>query len=107
MAATDPTPTRSSLLYELLGKRWTALIIRQLVDGPKRFRELLIAMPNINDKVLAQRLKELQQHQILTRQVFAEVPVRVEYSLTERGEDLKPVIAAIDAWNARWDPDGA
>ena len=88
--------------FDLLGKRWSALIIRDLIHGSRRFRELLHNLGKINDKVLSQRLKELEQLQIVDRKVFAEVPVRVEYSLTEKGRSLARVIGEMEQWDSAW-----
>lgn len=88
--------------FSLLGKRWSALIVRDLIEGPRRFRELLHHLPRINDKVLSQRLKELEQVGIISRQLFAEVPVRVEYTLTPKGRGLAAVIKEMEQWDASW-----
>ncbi len=85
--------------FDLLGKRWSALIVKDLMNGPRRFRELLNDIGRINDKVLSQRLKELESEGIITRKVYAEVPVRVEYTLTERGRGLANVIHAMQDWD--------
>ncbi|MGH2695731.1 MAG: winged helix-turn-helix transcriptional regulator, partial [Actinomycetota bacterium] len=81
-----------------MGKKWTALLIRALLDGPRRFTELLEAAPGLRDRVLSQRLKELEAVGIVTRAQYAEVPPRVEYELTERGRELRPVIAEMERW---------
>ncbi|MEE9285727.1 MAG: helix-turn-helix domain-containing protein [Dehalococcoidia bacterium] len=88
--------------FDLLGKRWSALIVQDLIRGPRRFRELLASLGRINDKVLSQRLKELAVRGIIDRKVFAEVPVRVEYTLTSRGTALVEVIQAMENWDADW-----
>ncbi len=88
--------------FDILGKRWTALIVQELIHGPRRFRELLTALGRINDKVLSQRLKELEGRGLIARKVFAEVPVRVEYTLTERGRGLAGVIQAMEQWDSSW-----
>lgn len=85
--------------FDLLGKRWTALIVKDLMQGPRRFRELLNDIGRINDKVLSQRLKELEEQGIIDRKVYAEVPVRVVYTLTERGRALAGVINAMQDWD--------
>ena len=85
----------------LMNKRWTGLIIYQLLFGPQRFSEIESALP-ISGRLLSERLKELEEENIVTRKVFAEVPVRVEYSLTEKGKDLEPVIKAIQNWSDKW-----
>ena len=88
--------------FTLLGKRWSALIIQDLIDGPRRFREVLTHLGRINDKVLSQRLKELEERGVVLRKVFAEVPVRVEYTLTPKGRDLVGVIKEMEGWDAHW-----
>ena len=88
--------------FDLLGKRWSALIVQELIGGPLRFRELLSHLSRINDKVLSQRLKELEGANILKRQVFAEVPIRVEYSLSKKGQGLANVIREMERWDTMW-----
>ncbi len=92
--------------FDLLGKRWSALIVQDLIGGPRRFREILGDLGRINDKVLSQRLKELEGRGIVERRLFPEVPVRVEYTLTEKGRGLAGVINAMEQWDAAWS-DGA
>ena len=92
--------------FDLLGKRWSALIVQDLIGGPRRFREILGDLGRINDKVLSQRLKELEERGIVERRLFPEVPVRVEYSLTNKGRGLAGVINAMEQWDAAWS-DGA
>lgn len=86
----------------VIGKRWTALIIRDLVTGTKRFCQLEGSLQGISPKMLSQRLHELEEQGLVERAVYAEVPVRVEYSLTDKGLDLKNVIESMAAWGARW-----
>src|SRR3954464_13188367 len=76
---------------EIIGNKWTALILRDLVNGPIRFGELEKSVGGINPRTLSQRLDDLEEHGIITKQSFAEVPPRCEYSLTEKGLDLIPV----------------
>lgn len=87
----------------VIGKRWTALIIRDLVSGTKRFCQLEQSLDGISPKMLSERLHELEAHGILERRVFPEVPVRVEYSLTAKGRDLKKVVDSMAAWGTKWD----
>jgi DNA-binding HxlR family transcriptional regulator len=87
--------------FELLGKKWTALLVRALLEGPRRFTELLEAAPGLSDRVLSQRLKELEAARIVTRAQYAEVPPRVEYELTRRGRQLGPVIGEMERWGRR------
>lgn len=85
---------------ELIGKRWTGAVIRALVPGTARFNHLLGGIPRISDRVLTERLRELEAEGLLERLVDPGPPVRVSYRLTGRGRELAPVIAAIDAWAA-------
>jgi DNA-binding HxlR family transcriptional regulator len=82
---------------QLLGKRWMGLIISQLLLGPQRFGEMESSLP-ISGKLLSERLKELEKWGIVTRNVYPEIPVRIEYELTERGRDMEPIIKAIQYW---------
>lgn len=87
---------------ELIGKRWTGAIVRTLMTGPKRFNELLAAIPGISDRLLTERLRELESENIVTREVRAESPVRVIYELTCSGRDLGPALDEIAHWAERW-----
>lgn len=87
---------------ELIGKKWTPLIIRILMNGSRRFSELSRTIPQISAKMLADRMRELEEGGIVTRKVFPETPVRVEYSLTEKGRALGPALDAIQAWATEW-----
>ena len=87
----------------VIGKRWTAVIIRDLVSGTKRFCQLEHSLGGISPKMLSQRLHELETLGIVNREVYAEVPVRVEYSLTDKGRDLKKVVDSMAAWGDKWD----
>jgi len=89
---------------ELVGRRWTGAIIRALCGGPQRFNELLATIPGLSDRLLAERLRELDREGIVRRTVSAGPPVRVEYALTERGAELEPAIRAIAEWAERWLP---
>ena len=83
----------------VLGNRWVSLVVWHLLPGRKRYGELKEAIPGISGKVLTDRLRELEQHGFVTREVFAEVPVRVEYELTERGRSLHAIFDAMCAWS--------
>jgi len=87
---------------EILGKRWTGLIIKLLLPGPRRFGELAGALEVVSDRVISERLKELEREGIVERRVYPETPVRIEYALTETGVALAPVIDALQAWSERW-----
>lgn len=87
---------------EIIGNKWTALILRDLFAGPKRFCELEQSVGKINPRTLSQRLDDLEAHGIITKQKFAEVPPRIEYSLTEKGHDLLPVLEQMAAWGTKY-----
>ncbi len=82
----------------LISDRWKVLIIRDLLDGTKRFGELKKSVGSISQKVLTANLRSMEQSGLLTRKVYPEVPPRVEYTLTETGYSLKPVLDAMMAW---------
>lgn len=89
---------------ELVGRRWTGVVLRTLLAGPARFHEIREAIPDISDRMLSERLRELEREGILTRKVIPETPVRVEYELTEKGRALETAIMAIGQWAERWVP---
>ena len=86
---------------ELLGKRWTGLILRLLLEGPRRYGELA-ASCDISDRVLSERLKELEAEGVLERTVEPGPPVRVSYALTRKGEGLSKVVDEIGKWAEKW-----
>lgn len=92
---------RLSKAMDLIGKRWTALIIYQLLDGPQRFNAIEQALP-ISGRLLSERLKELEKEQIVIREVYPEVPIRVEYSLTDKGRALETTVRSIENWSKQW-----
>lgn len=83
---------------KIIGSKWTIMILHQLCDGLKRFGELQRLLPGISPKTLSQRLKELEKHGVVSKKVFDEMPLRVEYSLTEKGASLKKVISQMEEW---------
>ncbi|MRX73730.1 transcriptional regulator [Bacillus lacus] len=85
----------------ILSQRWTVLIIHQLMSGPHRFCSIENSI-SISGRVLSERLKDLEKQQIIKREVIPETPVRILYSLTEKGHALKPVIEDIEKWSAEW-----
>lgn len=88
--------------FELLGKRWTGLIVRVLQEGPRRFKDISDMIPNMSDRMLAERFKELEAAGIVKRTVYPETPVRIEYELTDKGRGLKPVMDALQQWADEW-----
>jgi DNA-binding HxlR family transcriptional regulator len=87
---------------ELLGRRWTSVIIFKLLHKPHRFNELLSSIPGLSDRLLTERLRELEENGLVERHVIPESPVRVEYSLTEAGRDAHEIVAATWRWANKW-----
>lgn len=87
---------------ELLGKKWTGLIVRVLMGGPKRFKDMKEQIPDMSDKMLTDRMKELESSGLVKRTVYPEMPVRIEYELTDKGRDLEDVIMSIQNWGEKW-----
>src|SRR3954465_1338758 len=89
---------------ELIGRRWNGAILRVLIGGASRFAEITAAIPDLSDRMLAERLKELEHEGILERRGIPETPVRIEYELTEMGRALDASIQAVGAWAEAWLP---
>ena len=87
---------------ELIGGRWTAAIVRAILGGVHHFTELRDAIPGLSDRMLAERLRELEREGIVRRTVIAEMPVRIEYQPTEKGRALAPVLDALIEWVGAW-----
>jgi DNA-binding HxlR family transcriptional regulator len=87
---------------ELVGRRWTGAILRVLMDGPLRFSEIAQAVPELSDRLLSERMKELEARGIVGRTVHPGPPVRVEYALSEMGRELGPALSEIQRWARRW-----
>ena len=87
---------------EIIGNKWTALILRDLTTGAKRFSELEKSVGTINPRTLSQRLVDLEAHGIITKQSFAEVPPRCEYTLTTKGTDLIPILQQMATWGDKY-----
>jgi DNA-binding HxlR family transcriptional regulator len=87
---------------EIIAGKWTLLIIRDLASGVKRFNQLERSLHGISPKTLSERLRYLEEEGIILRQTFAEVPPRVEYSLTEKGHDLVDLIETMRNYGKRW-----
>ncbi|HLL86973.1 MAG TPA: helix-turn-helix domain-containing protein [Thermoleophilaceae bacterium] len=115
--APPPAPERSAVVHErsaccslyhhaveLIGKRWSGAILGVLLDGPLRFSEIRMLVPDISDRLLSERLKELEAEGLVARHVLDEQPVGVEYRLTSKGEALEPAVAALKRWARDWLP---
>lgn len=86
------------LTLMLISNKWKILIIRDLLEGTKRFSELKSSVSNISQKVLTANLREMEQNGLVTRKIYPEIPPRVEYTLTEIGYSLEPLLNAMDKW---------
>ena len=87
---------------ELIGGRWTGAVIQLLLNGRMRFAELRDAIPDISDRMLSERLRELESERIVERIVVPETPVRVEYELTDKGRALEAALTSVGKWAERW-----
>ena|SRR5688572_24923579 len=87
---------------EMLGKRWTGAIVSSLLGGPLRFSELAQGIPQISDRLLSMRLRELEAGGLVARRVREGAPVRVDYELTPKGRALEPAIASLRQWACEW-----
>ena len=85
-----------------MGKRWTGAIVAVLLDGPARFSEIRECVPDLSDRLLSERLKELEAEGIVDRQVIDGNPPRVQYLLTEKGMALKPALTSLRSWARTW-----
>jgi len=92
-------PVAKSL--DLIGDRWTLLVVRDLLGGPRRFRDLQESLEGIAPNLLSDRLKLMEEHGLLGRRFYSEHPPRAEYALTDRGRELGVVIGALAAWGSR------
>lgn len=86
----------------LIGDKWKVLILRDLMPGTKRFGELKRSVGNVSQKVLTAQLRAMEENELVHREVYAEVPPRVEYSLTELGKSLKPILDSMWAWGEEY-----
>ncbi len=96
--------TQFQRAIEFIGRRWVGAILYVLLDGPCRFNELLSRVPNLSDRLLTERLRELEAAAIVTREVQPGPPVRVVYELTDAGRSLSDIIRGIAQWSQEWMP---
>lgn len=103
-APSDLTPfcPRFHHAVELIGRRWSGAIIRAMLAGATRFSDITSAVPGLSDRLLSERLKELEAEGVLTRTVYPEIPVRIEYRLTDKGQALAPIVEALSTWAEEW-----
>jgi DNA-binding HxlR family transcriptional regulator len=95
----QPCPVAKTL--ELIGDRWTLLIVRDLLPGTRRFQDLLESLPGIAPNMLSDRLKLMEAHALITRRFYSEHPPRAEYELTAKGKELGIIVGALAAWGSR------
>ena len=100
MKELPPCPVETTLM--MIGDKWKVLIIRELLPGTKRFNEIQHSIGGISQKVLTQKLREMETDNLLERRVYAEVPPRVEYSLTELGMSLRPILDSMERWGTEY-----
>ena len=93
-------PVETTLM--LIGDKWKVLILRDLLPGTKRFGELKKSIGSVSQKVLTAQLRDMEENGLVSRKVYAEVPPRVEYTLTELGMSLKPILDAMWTWGERY-----
>ena len=98
-------PVETTLM--LIGDKWKVLILRDLMPGTKRFGELRKSIGHVSQKVLTAQLREMEAQGLVHRQVYAEVPPRVEYSLTDLGKSLRPILDAMQAWGESYQAQNA
>ena len=102
MDSNETCPLGLEAAMDVLGKKWMGLILRALMDGPRRFTEISGYVPGLSDRLLSQRLQELETEEIVQRRVYNQRPVLIEYDLTDKGRDLRRVFEAIQSWGDRW-----
>lgn len=93
-------PVETTLM--IIGDKWKVLILRDLMDGTKRFGELKKSIGSVSQKVLTAQLRDMEEKKLVVRKVYAEVPPRVEYTLTETGYSLKPILDAMSRWGEEY-----
>jgi DNA-binding HxlR family transcriptional regulator len=98
----SPFCPRFQYAIELIGRRWIGAILRVLTGGPARFNEILAVVPNLSDRLLTERLRELEREGLVTRTVSQDRPIRVTYELTDCGRSLSEIICTIGTWSERW-----
>ena len=90
-------------IWSVLGKTWALLILKKLSENDvSRFNEIKKAIPMISNTVLSERLRDLEEHSLITRKIYAEVPLRVEYSITKQTHELGKILKQLDSWIVKW-----
>ena len=97
-AQNDEKPEKIQKAFEILGKKWSGLVLYTLLEDPMRFTDIRRNIPELSDRVLAERLKELERLQLVKRNVYTRIPVKVEYELTKKGKELEKSMREIEIW---------
>ncbi|MED5020425.1 helix-turn-helix domain-containing protein [Paenibacillus chibensis] len=98
----NPLCEKVEMAYQITGKKWVNLIIHTLMEEPKRFSEIQAYIPDLSKRMLNERIKELEDSGIIVRNVIADRPVRIEYSLTRKGTELGRALRAVEEWAEKW-----
>jgi DNA-binding HxlR family transcriptional regulator len=98
----DKLCPKMELTLELLGKKWVALVVFSLLSGPKKFSEIEKYIPGLSSRMLAERLKELEKTEVVVKTIYPETPIKIEYSLSQKGIDLTQTFNAIGEWAEKW-----
>lgn len=99
----NPFACPVAVTVDIIGDKWKGLILYHLISGPKRFNELRRLMPEITQRMLTLQLRELEQDDVVHREIYEQIPPKVEYSLTEFGETLKPIISLMRDWGEMYE----
>lgn len=91
-----------TIAQNIIGGKWKLVLIWRLKEGPKRFSELMRSLPDIKQSTLTQQLRELERDDVIAREIYKQIPPKVEYSLTENGEELLKIIYALGAWGSNY-----
>ncbi len=89
---------------QILGNRWTSLVRRSLMETPRRLSDIIAYVDGISDRLLSERLQELEEEGIVRRKVYVQKPVIIEYALSKKGEDLRMILESFQIWDDRWLP---
>jgi DNA-binding HxlR family transcriptional regulator len=98
----EPKDGCIAVAIQVIGNKWTALILRDLAGSTKRFSELERSIPGMSPRTLSQRLDDLEKHSIISRKCLNQVPAHIEYSLTEKGQDLVPILRQMASWGEKY-----
>ncbi len=99
----NPSKCPIEKTMNVIGGKWTFLILRELFTGPKRFGEIQKSLERVSPRTLSLHLKELNDEEIITRKIYSEIPPHVEYSLTDKGKTMRPIFEAMKEWGNTWD----